>query len=214
MLFLALSCLQGGSAIKAASELLELEPDGLQLTPGNMPELEFEEWVKSRAIPFSLHHGFDWTLRRRKVWDERSCKALPGATVHAPLNPRDSGYMDLGVPLEIMYQGYGLGTGAEIEEAMERGVTLVVDVSHAYIQLCQKRMLPETWKRLQAYEKIVEVHVSANDGTGDLHAPLKEDTFGISWALEKKRSGIPMVLECYMHRLSVDDRKQQLEFLR
>lgn len=214
MLFLALSCLQGRLATNAAEELLALEPDGIQLTPGNLPTAGFELWFREKGIPFSLHHGFDWEMRKRRVWHQGACQALPGASVHAPLNPLNSQYLDSGFALEVMYRGYGLGSGPQVEEAMERGTTLVVDVSHIYLQLEQGLMREETWKRLQNYRLISEVHVSANDGVGDIHSPLEDDTFGVPWALEQSRAGIPMVLECYMHRLSVDERRAQLDMLR
>jgi hypothetical protein len=214
MLLLALSCLQGRPATKAAEELLALGPDGLQLTPGNMPELTFQGWIQEREVALSIHHGFDWRLRKRQVWQGSKCTALEGASIHPPVRATNMDYLHSGRVLEVMYPGYGLGSGAEVEEAMSCGVALAVDVSHVFIQLTQGTMNEHTWKRLQSYSNIAEVHVSANDGQADIHTPLTEDSFGIPWALEKMKSGTPLVLECYMHRLSIDERKQQLEFLR
>lgn len=134
--------------------------------------------------------------------------------MHPPLRPHSNDYMDAGVVLEIMYPGYGLGSGIEVEEAMERGVTLAIDVSHIYIQLRRGTMCESTWKRVQDYSNIAEVHVSANDGRGDLHHQITTSSFGLSWSLAKARSGVPLVLECYMHKLSTDERKQQLDLLR
>ena len=45
MLMLALSCLQGRPMQAAAEDLLGLDPDGLQLTPGNVPTPGFERWL-------------------------------------------------------------------------------------------------------------------------------------------------------------------------
>ncbi len=93
-----------------------------------------------------------------------------------------------------MYPGYRLGCGAELERAMEQGLTLAVDVSHINIQLCAGVMSVCTWERLQRYAAIAEVHVSDNAGRVDSHGPLTADTFGLSWAKERCVQGIPLVL--------------------
>jgi hypothetical protein len=71
-----------------------------------------------------------------------------------------------------------------------------------------------TLKRVLDYDNNHEVHVSANDGRRDLHAPLTRATFGLEWAHERERAGIPLILECYFHRLSPDDRARQLALAR
>ena len=85
-LYLALSCLQGRPGVEALDELLSLEPDGIQLTPGNLLPSDFKAQVESRGVAYSLHHGFDWVRWKRRVWsDAMKCEALPGASVHPPL---------------------------------------------------------------------------------------------------------------------------------
>ena len=219
MVYLALSCLQGRMAREAVCDLTKLEPEGIQLTPGNIPEEDFKDWFDAQNIPFMTHHGFDWEYRKRRVWNRSegsySCEALEGASVHPPINP-DIGedWMMSGRVLEVMYGAYGLGNENDVRLAMSLGVPLAVDVSHVYIQLEQETMSPKVWKHLQEYDNIVEVHVSANNGRHDTHQPLTADSFGLAWAREKAKAGTPLVLECYMHKLSESDRLQQMEMFR
>jgi len=93
-----------------------------------------------------------------------------------------------------------------------REFTLAVDVSHVYLQRMQGAMTDATWHRLRDYGRIAEVHVAANQGRADSHQPLSAQTFGLDWARERVRDQ-PVILECYMHRLSDDRRRQQLELL-
>lgn len=214
MTWLALSCLQGRMSREAVLELLRFEPEGIQLTPGNIPEVDFEEWFRGENIPFMLHHGFDWEYRKRRVWEGSSCTALEGASIHPPIHPEEYDWMGCGHVLEVMYGDYGLGNGDEVESAMNSGLRLAVDVSHVYIQLMQGQMELGTWFRLQDYDNIAEIHVSANEGKHDVHQALTEKTFGLAWAKEKKEAGTPVVLECYMHKLSPSERMRQMEFMR
>lgn len=213
MIYLALSCLQGRPMQAAAEELLALEPDGLQLTAGNIPMDGFFEWVTNHTH-CCTHHGFSWTRLRERVWQTNGQLAGYWQSVHPPKHKDQiifcaAPYKD--VAYETMYPGYYLGTGDEIESAMKADLRLAVDISHVFIQLQQGAMQPETWRRLQEYDNIAEIHVSANAGKQDTHFPCSEDTFGLEWA--KERSEVK-VLECYMHRLSLDDRKRQMELLR
>ncbi len=115
---------------------------------------------------------------------------------------------------EVMYPGEWLGTGAEILRAMSARMPLTVDISHLFIQRSVGAIDEQTLARIFDYDKIVEVHVSANNGWHDSHQPLTERTFGLSWARERLASGTTMVLECYMHKLSVDDRRRQADLAR
>ena len=67
-----------------------------------------------------------------------------------------------------------------------------------------------TWQRLQGYGDIREVHLSANRGRHDTHERLQADTFGLAWAIERGRDGVPVVLECYMHRMGDAERREQV----
>lgn len=220
MLYLALSCLQGRPAKEAVEELLELEPDGIQLTPGNYPEQGFKEWFLSLEVPYTLHHGFDWVYRRRRVWAQEECTALPKATVHPPKRV-SRGFTSLGQlldyavehrrVLETMYPPYYLGRGWEVGVAMENGNFLAVDVSHLEIQKDKQVLTPSEWVAVSEYTGITEIHVSQQKDGKDLHRPITEDSFGIAWA---KEYPAPVVLECYMHRLTRDERMRQMEILR
>lgn len=113
--------------------------------------------------------------------------------------------------VEVMYPGYHLGTGAEIEDAMARGLPLAVDVSHLWIQRCAGVLSRRTWRRLRGYDHVTEVHLSDNDGRHDLHRPVSSASFGLGWALERGSGGVPVVLECRFHRLSESERAAQVE---
>lgn len=219
MLFLALSSLQGRPMSDAFDELAALA-DGVQLTPGNHPTENFAAYT-SRA-PTRTHHGFSFHARAARVWN--GSKLLVGSdSVHPP--ELSSGYesaeffreVDEGAQLtclETMYPGYVLGGGAELEWAMSRRLSLAVDVSHLYIQKSRGVIGDATLRRLFDYLHVAEVHVSANDGRRDQHAPIEANTFGLEWARERERAGTPVVLECYLHRMSADQRRRQVALLK
>lgn len=219
MVYLALSCLQGRPAKEAVEELLELEPDGIQLTPGNYLTPEFREWFLSLRVPYTLHHGFDWVHRRRKVWHNGQCVALPEATVHPPKNrlwPQGlNALLEYAITerrtLETMYPPYYLGRGWELETALEAGAFLAVDVSHLEVQQEKQVISDRVLREVLEYTGIKEIHVSQQRDGKDVHRPITEQSYGLQWA---KEYPAPVVLECYMHRLTRDERMRQLEILR
>lgn len=223
-LYLALSCLQGRPMGSSFDDLAALT-GAIQLTPGNHPTPNFT--ATKAGVRTRQHHGFDFTLRKREVWSSDARCLVGSDSVHPPMSKTEAAKtitskiglgswleafrFDLPTPLlETMYPDYLLGSGEEIELAMEIGVSLAVDVSHVFMQIAQGVITDATWKRLSEYPHIGEVHLSANDGRHDLHAPLTTRTFGLAWAQAKLEEGTPVVLECYMHRLSNDQRKQQI----
>ena len=222
MLYLALSCLQGREMNSAAEELLSLGTGGLQLTPGNVPTSGFRDWLRTHNIPIKIHHGFHWVALRRKVWNEAADCLVNADSVHPPQLKQgiaktwkwraERGDYNF-VILETMYPGYCLGTGDELSWAMDIGLRLAVDVSHLYIQLSQGSMDVSVWKRLQEYDRIAEFHLSANNGRADIHQPLTEKVFGLDWVRDRSQDGTPVVLECYMHRLTDGERRQQVEMI-
>jgi hypothetical protein len=223
MLFLALSCLQGRPMQAAAEELLSLGPEGLQLTPGNAPTGGFEDWLRARGVETRTHHGFHWRALRRPVWSPQAECLVPSHSVHPPRAREDAAahwfpraergdFADR--TLETMYPGYVLGTGEELERAMELGLRLAVDVSHLCIQREAGVLAERTWKRLQDYPHIGEVHVSESLGQRDAHRPVHAGTFGLDWVKARLGAGTDVILECYMHRLSPRERHGQLELLR
>ena len=111
-----------------------------------------------------------------------------------------------------MYPGYFLGTGTEIDCVMHLNIAIAVDISHIYMQKYLGLISEQTWRRLQNYNNIKEIHVSSNAGKMDSHAPIEAGTFGLDWAKERSLE-TPLVLECYMHKLSPMQRSDQLYLL-
>lgn len=222
-LFLALSCLQGRPRASAAADLMSLDVDGLQLTPGHPPDLTFEDELRAAGTLFRTHHGYIESCLRGPVWEGARCVSASDS-VHPPrlLKGEDDRSqeaawrksMNATCAMELMYPGYMLGTGEGADWAMDAQLPIAVDVSHIHIQRTQSAMTERTWRRIQDYEHIAEVHVSANAGQHDSHRPLDESSFGLDWARAKMRSGALCVLECYMHRLETGARQRQVELLR
>lgn len=223
MLYLALSCLQGRPMQAAAAELWTLQVDGLQLTPGNAPTPAFEDWLYRHRIPIRTHHGFHWDALRSRVWNETADCLVTAESVHPPQTKEGmthiwraqaerGHYAD--VLLETMYPGYCLGHGLDLQWAMDVGLGLVVDVSHIYMQRCQGVLEAAVWKRLQRYDPIGELHLSANPGTVDSHQPVTAQTYGLSWLRERARDGTPVVVECYMHQLTPVQRHEQVALVK
>lgn len=198
----------------ALDALLALSPDGVQLTPGNQPTAGFA--ARLEGLRTRTHHGFSLTHWKRSVWRDDGCCAVDSDSVHPPVATHPAFARFLEQPalpvLETMYPGQGLGTGEALELAMARGLALAVDVSHVFIQRTAGVLSEATWRRLQDYERIAEVHVSRNDGRRDAHLPITADTFGLSWALERLRAGTPLILESYFHRVAADARRAQVAF--
>jgi len=224
MLFVAMSCLQGRPMAGAFDELARLGV-ALQLTPGNLPTPGFEAHVAASGVPARRHHGFSFERRRADVWSAGGACLVSSESVHPPEDGEGfarrawRAWYDAAPDrpvLEVMYPGYALGCGDEVLAAMDARLPLAVDVSHVFIQRTQGAMDDRTWRRLAGYDRIAEVHVSANAGRHDTHQPLApgDATFGLAWAREQLRAGVPVVLECYMHRLTHDERRRQLDTVR
>lgn len=208
----------------AAIELMALSPDGLQLTPGNAPDAGFSDWLQKNDVHHIFHQGFSWTALRQKVWGNTGECLVLSHSVHPPaLNLCTSDVWEKQVlnglekdalpVLEIMYPGYYLGSGDEIEWAMNLNIMLAVDVSHINIQRCAGLISDQAWRRLQRYQNIKEIHLSNNAGVRDSHAAINANSFGFAWAKERG-ADIPLVLECYMHNLHINQRHEQLDLIR
>lgn len=216
-LLLALSCLQGRPMADAFDALCALGADGVQLTPGNRPTPGFAPHVARSGVPLRTHHTFSFRRRKRPAaWDGARC-LVPAQSVHPPALDAAPGWLDAvcaapdGLPaLETMYPGQHLGDGAALSRAMDAGLRLAVDVSHLYLQRAARVLDDATLRRVLDYDRVDEVHLSANDGRGDQHRPLAVDTFGLGWAQARLRAGTPVVLECYMHRLDDAARRAQV----
>lgn len=220
VVFLALSCLQG-RPMRWAFDELRAPGLGIQLTPGNEPSKGFEAHVARSGVPVRTHHGFSYAFRQSRVWADDGALLARSHSVHPPKSdtPAASGFdawlerADASIVLETMYPGYRLGTGAELERAMTLDRPLAVDVSHLFIQRTAGVLGDATLRRLFDYSNVVELHVSQNDGRHDSHRLLRPDAFGLEWALERARTGVPLIHEAYLHRASAAARKAQLELL-
>lgn len=211
VIYLALSCLQGRPMNDAARDLVSLAPGrvGLQLTPGCAPtDLQLD-------CPTRTHHGFTQNALRARVWDGSEL-VWQGDSMHPPLerNVPDDWQPPDGVVLETMFPGYAcLANGYQLEEAMDAGRWIAVDVAHIEIQAYHGVISSTSRKRLLEYERVAEVHVSTSQEHRDSHAKLCDDTWGVEWARHRRQRGTPLVLECYMHALHEEERLAQLERL-
>lgn len=212
-LLLATSCLQGRPLKSAITELIALGVDGVQLCPGNAPDFVSRAWMEASSLVFRTHHGFAWDAMRQPVWTKEGYCCVDSDSVHPPKDTAEW-MVDPARCYEVMYPGYRLGDGRDVHVAMSYGLFLAVDVSHVFIQLQTGAIDVATWRALQDYEHVSEVHVSANDGLHDSHRPLTAASFGLDWARERMTAGVPLVLESYMHRLNDGERRRQIEIAR
>lgn len=216
MLYLAFSCLQGRPMTLAYQELLKLDPDGIQLTPGNIPTPNFQEEVK---IPYRLHHGFSWTERKREVWNDNNeaINIEKERSIHPPMKGDfNSWIQNVGDHiLEIMYPGdkYLLSNDEQVNTAMDFKKRLAIDISHINIMFKQKEIGQETLDRLLSYNKICEIHVSHNAGNFDTHRLLIKESFLLEWAKSKLKD-LPVVYESYFHKLTDKEREHQIKMVR
>lgn len=230
-LFLALSCLQQRPQREAIEELCQLPIDGIQLTPGCVPSLNCNlDFLKSQKIQIHTHNGYTPYRYRAEVWDTKFKGLFVNSqSVHPPKQEDWSGWMDwfeefrmrrsvydeLIPIIETMYPGYHLGCDADLEFAMDNDWALAVDVSHIDICLNKGTVSQKVWTRLQDYHNVQEIHVSQSSSGRDVHMPVTRETFGIEWACKREhKDNIPVILECYMHKLSTEERIQQIELLR
>jgi hypothetical protein len=211
MLYLALSCFQGRRMSDAAETLLALSPGrvGLQLTPGCAPSpIEVN-------CPIRTHHGFTNQALRAQVWNNGKL-VWHGDSLHPPQQrnvPEDWQPAD-DVVMETMYPGYAaLANGDQIAAAMDRGRWLAVDVAHLDIQRYHGIIEKSVLQRLMDYGRIAEVHVSTSREARDTHARITQSNWGIEWARAKLAAGTPVILECYMHKLSHEERLEQVAWM-
>jgi hypothetical protein len=211
VLYLALSCFQGRRMSDAAETLFALAPGrvGLQLTAGCAPS-PIDVTCSTRT-----HHGFTYRALRARVWDGGTL-VWHGDSLHPPLQRQvhDGWKPPDDVVLETMYPGYAaLANGDQIAAAMDEGRWLAADVAHLDIQMYHGILTKPVLNRLLSYERIAEVHVSTSHEHRDTHARLSTPTWGIEWARSHLAAGTPVILECYMHKLSHEERLEQIACL-
>lgn len=240
MIFLALSCLQSRPQTLAFEELKSFPVDGIQLTPGCLPTPGFKEQVGAYQGAIRLHHGFAWGAYRRDVYDDelRPIDIAAHHSVHPPSlhptkgprtpwrrQPRGSAGSPAFAPkdwlkiareeellVETMYPGEALGTGDELDYALDLGLRLAVDVSHLNIQRAAGAITEAQLHRVLDSELVEEIHVSDNNGQRDQHRGLAETSYLLGWARERS-AALPVVLESYWHRTPHAERVRQLELL-
>lgn len=211
MLYLALSCFQGRTMTEAADTLVGLAPGrvGLQLTPGCAPS------PITVDCPTRTHHGFTPHALKAPVWAAGRL-VWHGDSLHPPRSrdvPADW-RPPADVVLETMYPGYAaLATGDQLSAAMDDGRWLAVDVAHLDIQAHHGLLPPAVKNRLLEYDRVAEVHVSTSREHRDAHAAIATSTWGLEWAKARLAAGTPVVLECYMHKLSPAERAEQVAWL-
>jgi hypothetical protein len=120
------------------------------------------------------------------------------------------------VVLETMYPSYAaMANGDQLAAAMDEGRRLAVDVAHLDIQQFHGLLSRAVLNRLLEYDRVAEVHVSTSRQHRDTHAKLTHLDWGVDWARAKMATGTPVVLECYMHKLTHEERLEQVAmFLR
>lgn len=229
--FLAMSCLQGRTQDAAWDDLCALGPDGIQLSPGNLPSPAFSQKVAraqkaarsttQTSLQVSLHHGYVDDALRTPVWSTSGALLVSAnRSVHPPMT-RDgvsdawwAAALDNDVVVEVMYPGYEFCGDRDVEHALDLGLRLAVDVSHLWLQRCAGVLSTAVERRLLESDRVVEVHVSENDGVKDSHTSLTPGCFALGWARERGRAGLPVVLESYFHKTSDSERRRQLDLLR
>lgn len=203
--------------------------DGVQLTPGNRPADEQGPCaLRAMVAAYGVervrhHHTFAYELARSPIYGPSGAmlRTMERWSAHPPTAREGVDYerwfahaSQAEWSTEAMYPGEWLGTGAELTRAMDARMPLAIDISHLFIQRCAGALDDRTLARVLDYERVTEVHVSANDGRGDTHQPITARTFGLDWARAKLRDGTPVVYESYLHRLSDDERRAQLDLVR
>jgi hypothetical protein len=195
----------------AAETLFALAPGrvGLQLTAGCAPS------PINVNCPTRTHHGFTYKALRAPVWDNGTL-VWHGDSLHPPLQRHvpEGWQAPDGIVMETMYPGYAaLSNGDQIAAAMDAGRWLAVDVAHLDIQTYHGILAESVLYRLLEYERIAEVHVSTSQEARDTHAKLSTSNWGIEWARARLATGTPVILECYMHKLSHEERLEQIAWI-
>jgi hypothetical protein len=96
---------------------------------------------------------------------------------------------------------------------MDGGRWLAVDVAHLDIQIFHSILAKSVLQRFLNYERVAEVHVSTSHEHRDTHAKLFTFSWGIEWARAHLAAGTPVILECYMHKLSHEERLEQIAWM-
>lgn len=219
--YLAMSALQGKDQIEAYNQLISLNPDGFQLTPGNKINKSFKDTI---SVPYTLHHCYSWDKLRVELYDfdgNLRVHIEDNQSIHPPIPGKYTKSFRYWLDnvaadhiIENMYPGYFLGNDEELNALMDKNQRMAIDVSHLYICMFQKSISEKTLQRILNYQNIKEVHISQNDGRSDSHRYVTHNMPFADWAKERAKDGITIVFESYFHRLNQSERLEQMELAR
>ena len=218
MFYIALSSLQGKSQIEAYDQIIKLNPEGIQLTPGNKVDENFKEHI---TIPYRLHHCFSWIKPRRNLYgqDAKPINVEYNQSIHPPMlkdfpNLNFKNWIENldDYILEVMYPDYYGGNDEQINQILDLKFRIAVDISHLYILKCKEAITDSTLNRILNYDRVEEVHVSHNKGRADTHQPINVNTPFLSWV--KERKDLAIVYESYFHRLDFNQRLEQINIVK
>lgn len=88
-------------------------------------------------------------------------------------------------------------------------VKIVVDLAHLNIWHDKTKILLNKWLGLSP-EKLLEIHISDNDGRQDIHSRITDNTWWLSQITHFPK-GIPLVLESRLNRLPVSLVQQEYD---
>lgn len=227
----ATSCLSHLSLLGACQELAAvgraavgegvIASWGLQLCPGHHGldlGMAARTWERVQALALGgrlrLHDGFSFHAPSQRVWSSQgrlvdSPPLVVPRSVHPPKAPTSNAWVAAAAAaigrgelagIEVMYGDYAVRDPASLPP-----LPLVVDVSHLHLWADSRGSFAHLDRR-----PIAEVHVSDNDGSGDQHRPIHPGSFGLHWARERARDGVPVVIEARMRYLSFAARLEQV----
>lgn len=88
-------------------------------------------------------------------------------------------------------------------------VKIVVDLAHLNIWHNKSTIAVEQWLGLPS-ERLLEIHISDNDGRQDIHSRITSNTWWVSH-ITQFPAGVPIVLESRLNRLPVSVVQQEYE---
>ncbi|MBD2364863.1 TIM barrel protein [Anabaena minutissima FACHB-250] len=88
-------------------------------------------------------------------------------------------------------------------------IKIVIDLAHLNIWHHKNEVMLNQWLGLPL-ERLLEIHISDNDGRQDIHSRITDNTWWLS-QITNFPKGIPLVLESRLNRLPVSVVKQEYE---
>ncbi len=193
MIYLATSCYQGEDQVEAYNKLKVLQPKGIQICSGNLPNKNFRSVISDHDL---FHHNFHFDRIAPSLWSENLELNFDvnGRSIHPPNKHlglyRFEEWLEKqpDIIFEVMHPGYWLANDEEIMHYLSTGRPLAVDISHLNILVHKKRINDKTLRSVLEYDRIPEVHVSMNNGMRDSHQPATRKAFLLDWAIERSKT--------------------------